>query len=491
MASAPLRPGDPPRLGSYDLVGRLGAGGQGVVYLGRGPAGEQVAVKMLHGQVDGSFLLRELSMARQVASFCTAQILDADVAGDTPYIVSEYIEGRSLSDVVEADGPRTGGALERLAIGTATALSAIHQAGVVHRDFKPANVLLGPDGPRVIDFGIARALDVTATVGELRGTPAYMAPEQMNGQPAGPAADMFAWAVTIMFAATGRSPFGSDTLPAIIQRVLYSEPDVSVLPDRLRGLVTACLSKDPAARPAAQDVLIRLLGHTPAAPADALREGTTLSAGPAQAPTLPGTYAAPPAPSPSPFPPPSGPAVRRRGAGTTVLVAAGVIVLLGAGAAGALAVAGAFSSSPAPSAAPGRSTSASASGSAAGAGSSPGASPSGEPTAATTIPADWDGTWSGTGRQPTSTVNPTYSLTLTLRGGGTTGTTLYPSLGCQGRLTLVPGAPGGAVRLRERITAGGCTSAGEFVVRSSGGELSFSYQPDTPQSPSSFGTLTR
>jgi serine/threonine protein kinase len=492
MATSPLRPGDPRRLGSYDLIGRIGAGGQGVVYLGRSAAGDPVAVKMLHGQVDGSFLLRELSMARQVASFCTAQILDAEVAGDIPYIVSEYIEGRSLGEVVDADGPRTGGVLERLAIGTSTALAAIHQAGVVHRDFKPANVLLGPDGPRVIDFGIARALDVTATVGELRGTPAYMAPEQMNGLPAGPAADMFAWAVTMVYAATGQSPFGSDTLPAIIQRVLYTDPDVSVLPDRLRGLVSACLSKDPARRPAAQDVLIQLLGHTPAAPVDALREGTTISAGGGQWLTHP----APPAPPPPAAPPLAGSAVRRRGAGTAGAVAAGVIVLLAAGATGALALTGAFSpapghttppSTPAPSSASAP-VSASASASSPSA-SAPASSPPSE--SAEGIPAGMDGSWSGTGRQPTSVAHPTYAITMTLLGGGTTGTTLYPSLGCQGRLTLVPGASAGAVRLRERITAGGCTSTGEFIVRLSGSGLSFSYQPDTPSSPYSLGTLHR
>jgi hypothetical protein len=429
-----------------------------------------------------------------VASFCTAQILDADVSGASPYIVSEYIEGRSLGDVVDNDGPRTGGVLERLAIGTATALSAIHQAGVVHRDFKPANVLLGPDGPRVIDFGIARGLDVTATVGELRGTPAYMAPEQMNGMPAGPAADMFAWAVTMVFAATGRSPFGSDTLPAIIQRVLYADPDVSALPGRLRELVTACLSKDPSARPAAQDVLIRLLGHTPAAPADALREGTTLSAGLGQEPTRPVYHSAPPHPHPPP--PPGGPVVRRRGVGTAVAVAAGVIVLLGAGAAGALAVAGAFSSTPGPdpsrsavaAPAPGGPTATasadvrSASPAVAGPTSVTTAVSPVRSGAATGIPA---------GRQPTSSTHPTYAITMTLQGGGTTGSTFYPSLGCQGRLSLVPASPGGPVRLREHITAGGCTSAGEFVVRLSGGDLSFSYEPDTSRSPASYGTLTR
>jgi serine/threonine protein kinase len=293
-------------------------------------------------------LFRELSMARQVAPFCTAQILGAGVAGDTPYVVSEYIDGRSLGEVVDNDGPRTGGALQRLAIGTVTALAAIHQAGIVHRDFKPANVLLGPDGPRVIDFGIARGLNMTVTAGEIRGTPAYMAPEQMNGQPAGTAADMFAWSTTMLYAATGESPFGSDTLPAVIQRVLYTEPDVSTLPDGLRDVVTACLSKEPTARPAAQDVLIRLLGHTPAAPTDALREGTVLSAGDAYPLTRTTHHPAPPPPTSGPDRRPSG---RRPRVPARIVMAAGAILVLGAAAGVAFVVTRATPSSTSSSAA--------------------------------------------------------------------------------------------------------------------------------------------
>src|SRR6266545_4479182 len=184
MAEAqPLQPGDPGRLGDYVLSGRLGEGGQGTVFLGRSPSGEAVAVKLLHAVDDPkarSRFVRELAVAKQVATFWTAQVLDADVAGDRPYIVGEFVAGPTLQALVIEEGPRGKGALERLAIGTATALTAIHRAGVVHRDFKPANVLLGSDGPRVIDFGIARALDVTATVSQLIGTPSYMAPEQLT-----------------------------------------------------------------------------------------------------------------------------------------------------------------------------------------------------------------------------------------------------------------------------------------------------------------------
>src|ERR671914_1529531 len=193
--ATPLLPGDPERLGAYELTGRLGEGGQGMVFLGTAPAddpgdggpGVPVAVKLLHARLSTDAKARsrfaaEVAVAQRVAPFCTAPILDADVEGDTPYIVSEYIDGPSLQDVVSRQGPRTGTALHRLAVGTITALTAIHQAGVVHRDLKPSNVLLAADGPRVIDFGIARALDATGTLSSTAiGTPAYMAPEQISG----------------------------------------------------------------------------------------------------------------------------------------------------------------------------------------------------------------------------------------------------------------------------------------------------------------------
>ncbi|MBC6463039.1 bifunctional serine/threonine-protein kinase/ABC transporter substrate-binding protein [Actinomadura sp. HBU206391] len=274
MAEAqPLLPGDPQRLGDYELIGRLGEGGQGVVFLGRGTGGRQVAVKLLLAQLTGdaaarSRFVRELAVAERVAGFCTAQVLDADVAGDQPYIVSEYVSGPSLKDLVQREGPREGSALIRLAIGTATALAAIHQAGIVHRDLKPLNVLMGPDGPRVIDFGVARALDTTAVTmtSQVVGTPAYMAPEQLAGGPVGAAADMFAWGSTMVFAATGESPFGSDSIPAVMHRIINLNPELSVLPEPLRELVAGCLSKDPARRPTAHGVLLRLLGGIGAPP---------------------------------------------------------------------------------------------------------------------------------------------------------------------------------------------------------------------------------
>src|SRR6266545_4001018 len=286
--TSPLQPGDPSRLGQYELLGRLGEGGQGVVYLGRRDDDTQVAVKLLRAELtlDATArerFVREAMAATRVARFCTAQVYEADVAGDRPYIVSEYVQGPSLHKLVTEEGPREGASLERLAVGTATALAAIHQAGIVHRDFKPHNVLISPDGPRVIDFGIARALDATATISTRSiGTPAYMAPEQVKGETITPAADLFAWGVTMVFAATGHPAFGQDTIGAVAHRIVAGEPQLSGLPDNLSGLVLACLDKDPARRPRATDVLMRLLGHAQppgeapaAAPTAVLAEGVT------------------------------------------------------------------------------------------------------------------------------------------------------------------------------------------------------------------------
>ncbi|GLW96198.1 transporter substrate-binding domain-containing protein [Microtetraspora sp. NBRC 16547] len=265
---APLGPGDPLRLGPFVLSGRIGEGGQGVVYLGRNEAGERAAIKLLHVKFSGDAMARsrfgrELRAAQRVASFCTARVIAADLEGDTPYIASEYIDGRSLREAVEESGPIIGPALERLAVGTATALTAIHHAGIVHRDFKPDNVLLAPDGPRVVDFGIARIIDSTGTItSRAIGTPAYMAPEQISGDKVGPPSDVFAWAATIAYAATGTAAFGGDSIAVVLNRVLNHDIDVSMLPEPLRGVVRSCLSKAPAARPTADRILLRLLGRS-------------------------------------------------------------------------------------------------------------------------------------------------------------------------------------------------------------------------------------
>ncbi|TDD81847.1 serine/threonine protein kinase [Actinomadura darangshiensis] len=289
--SRPLRSSDPREVGGFRLTARIGEGAQGVVYLGESDTGEQVAAKVLHadiGRDDRARTLfeRELAAARSVAPFCTARILAAEADGELPYIISEYIDGPSLRERIAADGAATPSELVRLAIGTATALAAIHEADVVHRDFKPANVLLGPDGPKVIDFGVAKTLEATsATLTGAVGTPAYMAPEQVEGAAGGAPLDMFAWGCTMAFAANGVPPFGGASVPAIMQRILYGEPELGALTGDLRALVASCLAKDPAGRPTAIQVLQRLLGTGPKE--DLLAEGTTAAALPNAGP-LPG-----------------------------------------------------------------------------------------------------------------------------------------------------------------------------------------------------------
>ncbi|WP_327087633.1 WD40 repeat domain-containing serine/threonine protein kinase [Nonomuraea sp. NBC_01738] len=284
---APLRTGDPERLGAFRIIGRLGEGGQGVVYLATDQTGANVAIKWLRAELAGDEVskerfMREVQVAERVAPFCTAAVLTQGIEHERPYIVSEYIDGLSLHRVVDEQGPRAGSALHRLAIGTATALAAIHQAGIVHRDFKPANVLLGADGPRVIDFGIARALDTSSSLTSMAvGTPSYMPPEQFMGHPVGPATDMFSWGATMVYAASGRAPFGSDTMPAVINRVLNQPPDLGALDGALREIVAACLSKDPGMRPTADQVIMRLLQHPVSSGAAVLAQGAA-AAGPAQ-----------------------------------------------------------------------------------------------------------------------------------------------------------------------------------------------------------------
>ena len=269
MPSKPLEPGDPVRLGRFELLGRLGEGGQGVVYLGRGtnPGEERVAVKVLRSTVDANVLerlARELDAIHQVQPFVTAGVIEASAEGDRRYVVSEFIDGPSLQERVDDRGPLPAGDLQRLAVGTATALTAIHGAGVVHRDFKPANVLLGPDGPRVVDFGIARLTDAATITSGLIGTPSYVAPEQLAGRRPTSAVDIFAWALTMIYAATGRLAFGADSVPAVMHRIMYEEPDVSGLPPSLRTVVLECLDKDPDRRPSARDLLLRLVDPTAA-----------------------------------------------------------------------------------------------------------------------------------------------------------------------------------------------------------------------------------
>src|SRR5882724_3827394 len=288
MPSKPLEPGDPVRLGRFELLGRLGEGGQGVVYLGCGtnPGEERVAVKVLRSTVDANVLerlARELDAIHQVQPFVTAGVIEASAEGDRRYVVSEFIDGPSLQERVDDRGPLPEGDLQRLAVGTVTALTAIHGAGVVHRYFKPANVLLGPDGPRVVDFGIARLTDATSITSGVIGTPSYIAPEQLAGEHPTSAVDIFAWAVTMVYAATGRTAFGADAVPAVLHRILNSEPDLAGVPPSLLPLIRQCLAKDPRQRPAARDVLLGLVDPSPRQPM-AVGFGQAMAAGPATEP---------------------------------------------------------------------------------------------------------------------------------------------------------------------------------------------------------------
>ncbi|WP_413099059.1 protein kinase domain-containing protein [Streptomyces sp. Inha503] len=289
MSRELLTSDDPQRIGPYWLASRLGAGGQGVVYEAYDSAGARCVVKVLRtgSAADGfarSRFRKEAAAAQRVDSFCTARVLDADAEADPPYLVSELINGRDLETVVRDDGPVAGDALVRLATGIATALTAIHAASVVHRDLKPANVLLGPDGPRVIDFGIARTQDMSLTeTGKLMGTPSYMAPEVLRGSRADGKSDVFAWGAVVLFAATGRAPFHGENLGEIVFRVAELEPDLGPLPERIRPLVGAALSKDPAARPTSSELLLGLLTGGPQGQAERPTESQARGQAQAQA----------------------------------------------------------------------------------------------------------------------------------------------------------------------------------------------------------------
>ncbi|AGL19102.1 protein kinase [Actinoplanes sp. N902-109] len=251
-------------------MSRLGQGGMGTVYLAEAPDGRPVAIKAINPEYADQEEFRgrfrsEVNRARQVPPFCTAELLDADADHATPYLVVEYVDGPSLAELVAARGPLTGGNLQGVAVGVATALAAIHGAGVIHRDLKPANVLFALGTPKVIDFGIARAFEATSQhtrTDQLVGTVAYMAPERFDDDPGrvGPAADVFAWGVVVAYAATGRTPFGGDSAAATAGRILTRPPRLDGLPAPLHDLVARALDKEPEHRPTAFEVLDELVG---------------------------------------------------------------------------------------------------------------------------------------------------------------------------------------------------------------------------------------
>ncbi|HEU4348664.1 MAG TPA: serine/threonine-protein kinase [Actinoplanes sp.] len=272
--SSPLHPDDPRRLGPYTLVGRLGEGGMGTVYLGQNPSGRRVAIKVVRSEYarDDRYRRRfrsEVNRARQVPPFCTAEVLDADPDHDPPYLVVEYIDGPNLTGVVRDHGPLALANLHSVAVGIATALTAVHGAGVIHRDLKPGNVLFTLGGIKVIDFGIARPLEATShhtRTDHMVGTIAYMAPERFEPESAGklsPAADIFSWGAVVAYAGTGRNPFSADSAPGTVMRILTRPPDLSGLSEPIRDLVELALAKEPQDRPTARELLDLLLASAP------------------------------------------------------------------------------------------------------------------------------------------------------------------------------------------------------------------------------------
>ncbi|MEV8093717.1 serine/threonine-protein kinase [Kitasatospora sp. NPDC085879] len=376
----PLEPDDPQDLGDYRLLGRLGAGGMGRVYLGRTPGGRTVAVKAVRPDLarDAEFRERfrqEVAAARRVGGAWTAPVLDTDTEGPQPWVATGFVAGPSLAAAVNEHGALPEPTTRLLGVGLAEALAHVHALGLVHRDVKPSNVLLTLDGPRLIDFGIARALDASTgftRTGHVVGSPGFMSPEQAQGQPAGPASDMFSLGAVLALAASGRPPFGDGVSGAVLlYRVLHEQPDLSTLDYPLRAAILACMAKNPEARPTPQQLRERLdpdasaagrLGSSSWLPADlAASVGRTAvrlldleTDGPAPVPTPPAPLSGhrthdtvttpppppgfgPPAPGaygpaePLPYGPPAPPpAPRRRGrpiAGITVgtlLVAAAV-----------------------------------------------------------------------------------------------------------------------------------------------------------------------
>ncbi|TXS35194.1 serine/threonine-protein kinase [Streptomyces sp. t39] len=355
---------DPRRMGDFTLVGRLGAGGMGQVFLGRRADGRPAAVKVVRASLaeDPEFRARfrqEVAALHRVGGEWTAPVLGADTEATAPWVATEYVPGPSLHQVVGAGyGPLPEATLHSLTGRLARALRAIHGAGLVHRDLKPSNILLTVDGPRVIDFGIARALDTVAgglrtSTGVVLGSPAFMSPEQVRGLRVTPAADMFGLGSVLVYAATGRLPFGSAELGlhALMFRIAEEEPDLTGVPHSLTGLVTACLAKDPALRPTAEQVAARIRTDAaePWLPAELLAELGRLAA----RVLTEGTPSQDPAPAPRVVPEDPVRSARRW------RPAVAAVVALAATAAGtALALRGDGGKDPAGSGAPGASQSA-------------------------------------------------------------------------------------------------------------------------------------
>ncbi len=271
MGYAGLQPDDPREIGPYRLLGQLGRGGMGQVFLGMSAGGRPIAVKVIRTELatDPSFrarFRREVAAAQKVSGLFTALVVDADLDCPMPWLATAYVAGPSLTEAVRVHGPLPVRSLLALTAGLAEGLDAIHTAGVVHRDLKPSNVLLAEDGPRVIDFGISEAAEASVAAGAnvMIGSPGYMSPEQVLGLDIDPASDMFSLGAVLTFAATGQGPFGTGSNAALMYRLVNSPANLGSVPAELRSLVGSCLAKHPSDRPTARELLAEVGALQPA-----------------------------------------------------------------------------------------------------------------------------------------------------------------------------------------------------------------------------------
>lgn len=333
-ALQPLLPADPSTIAGYRLLGRLGAGGMGVVYLGRTESGELAAVKVtLADQADQpdfrARFRREVEAARRVVSPWAVPVTGADPDAPEPWMATAFVPGPSVGEAVSAHGPLPGRSVRILGGAVARALAAVHAAGLVHRDVKPGNVLLAVDGPRLIDFGIARTTGETALTATdmVVGTPGFLAPEQAEARAdaIGPPADVFALGCLLVYATTGRPPFGAGAVDALMYRTVHDEPDLAGVPDDLLPLLVACLAKNPADRPTAEEIAGRLTEDTPGTAADWLPAPvvTTIAERSAAMLALPDIDATAPGTDPDAPAKPSRRGLLLLGAGAAVLAAGG------------------------------------------------------------------------------------------------------------------------------------------------------------------------